>query len=85
MMIQWPFFKQDARIIALEASVVTEKFKVARPNVTLKRTLETEINTAGISWKQVGALPQNRVRWRFFEETLHSTYELQDYKRETNF
>jgi hypothetical protein len=60
----------------MKTSVVTDMFKVGRPVVTLKRTLETEINTAGISWKQVGALPQNRVRWRLSEETLQSTYEL---------
>jgi hypothetical protein len=42
-----------------------------------------EINTAGISWKLGEALPQNRVRWQFFEENIPSAYELQ-YQRRDN-
>jgi 3,4-dihydroxy-2-butanone 4-phosphate synthase len=77
VMMQQTIYRQDTKYTVVKATVVKENVKVATHEVTLKRTLDTETNTAGISWKQVAALPQNRVRWQFLEETVFSTYKLQ--------
>jgi hypothetical protein len=39
---------------------------------TWRKTVEEEIRKVGKTWKQVGALAQNRIRWRCFVEALRS-------------
>jgi hypothetical protein len=37
-----------------------------------RRMVEEEIRKMGNTWKEVGALAQNRIRWRCFLESLCS-------------
>jgi hypothetical protein len=46
--------------------------KRGRLNRTWRRTEEKEIGKVGKSWKEVGALAQNRFEWRCFVEALCS-------------
>jgi hypothetical protein len=46
--------------------------KRERPLRTRKRTVQEEIRKVGKTWKKVGALAQNRIRWRCFVEGLCS-------------
>jgi hypothetical protein len=39
---------------------------------TWRRTVEEEIGKVGKTWKEVGALAQNQIRWRCFMEALCS-------------
>ena len=70
-------YGQDARCTAVKAVVIKGNVKVGTHEVTLKRILGIETNTAGMSRKWAGSPPQNGVRWQWFEETFPSTYKLQ--------
>jgi hypothetical protein len=56
VMVQWTVYRQDAKCTVVKAVVVKGNVKLGSHEVTLKRTLYKEINTAGMSWKQAGAL-----------------------------
>jgi hypothetical protein len=56
-----------------EASSLLElsgKNKRGGPKRTWRRTVEEEIGKVGQTWKEVGVLAQNRIRWRCFAEAL---------------
>jgi hypothetical protein len=46
--------------------------KRGRPKRTWRRTVEEETGKVGKTWKDVGALAQNRIRWTSFLEVLCS-------------
>jgi hypothetical protein len=46
--------------------------KRGRPKKTLRRMVEYETGKLGNTWKEVGALAQNRIRWRSFVGALCS-------------
>jgi hypothetical protein len=43
-----------------------------RPKTTWRKTTEEETGRVGKTWKDAGALAQNRIRWRNFVEALYS-------------
>lgn len=48
------------------------KRRVGRPRQTWRRTVETEVKSAGLTWPQIESTAQNRVRWRVVAEALCS-------------
>jgi hypothetical protein len=46
------------------------RHKRGRPERTWRRMVEEEIGKVGKTWKEVGALAQNRIQWRCFVEAL---------------
>jgi hypothetical protein len=42
------------------------------PKRTWRRTVEEEIGKVGQTWKVVGAMAENRIRWRCFLGALRS-------------
>lgn len=61
VMVQWTVYRQDAKCTAVKAVVLKGNVKVGTHEVALKIILDMETDTAGMSWKQAGSLPKNRV------------------------